>query len=211
MIQPVLIFGAGPVGKLALDAFISNDVVVYGLLDDSPERQQQSIGEYTVLGKTEDDGFLKLIGKKCDAFVATENSKERRFLTEMLKERRHVSPVNAIHRDATVSTLADLGHGNLVAQGARVAALAKLGSGCVLYPNVVLAPDAEIGDGVVIGSGTHVGAGTRIGDNAYIGSGVTLADGVSIGKNAAVGAGSVVLEDVPANTRVFGFPAQKVK
>ena len=48
MINPVIIFGAGPLGKMALDIFKSNDVIVYGFLDDNKELHQTEIGEVPV-------------------------------------------------------------------------------------------------------------------------------------------------------------------
>lgn len=50
-------------------------------------------------------------------------------------------------------------------------------------------------------------AGATIADNVVIGGGVTIGPGVSIGENTFVGAGSVVLQDIPANSLVYGVPA----
>lgn len=210
MIQPVLIFGAGALGKLALDVFSSNDLIVYGFLDDNRDLHGKEIGEIPILGHTEDDGFLKLIGKKCDAFIASEHSKERESLTEMIRESRHLQPVNAIHSEASVSIYSTLGHGNLIMAGARLGSFSSIGNGCIIHSNAVIEPDATLGDFVQVGSGSIVGEGVQIGDGAFIGAGVTLVNGVKIGKNASIGAGSVVMADVAANTRVFGVPAQKV-
>lgn len=208
MINPVIIFGAGLSGKLALDVFASNEVVVYGFLDDDKALHQQEIGEILVLGFTEDEGFLKLIGKKCDAFVAVESRKERKFLTEMLKENRHVVPANAIHRDASISKYVQIGHGNLLASGARISSFASIGSGNLLHPNAVVEVNAKIGDNVVIGSGSVIGSDAELADGVFIGAGVTVLSGIKIGKNASVGAGSVVLTDIAANAKVFGYPAK---
>jgi len=38
MKNPVVIFGAGTLGRLALDIFSSNDVLVYGFLDDNKKK-----------------------------------------------------------------------------------------------------------------------------------------------------------------------------
>jgi sugar O-acyltransferase (sialic acid O-acetyltransferase NeuD family) len=211
MLNPVILFGAGSTAKLALDVFQSNNLIVYGFLDDDAGHHGKEIGEIPVLGSTEDDGFLKLIGKKCDAFIAVENKKERKYLLEMLKERRHVAPVNAIHRDASLSAYAEMGHGNLLSAGCRVAAFSKIGSGCRLFPNAVVETGAQVGDEVSIGAGACIGAGVEIGDGAFIGAGATIPEGIKIGKNASVGAGSVVISDVPTGGRVFGNPAQAVK
>ena len=208
MINPVIIFGASLSGKLALDVFTSNDVVVYGFLDDDKTLHQKEIGEITVLGHTEDDGFLKLIGKKCDAFVAVESRKERNFLTEMLKERRHIVPINAIHKDCSISKYAAIGHGNLLASGCRIASFAAIGTGNLLHSNTVVEVEAKIGDNTIIGSGSIIGTGAEISDGVFIGPGVTILSGIKIGKGASVGAGSVVLTDIAASAKVFGYPAK---
>lgn len=210
MINPVIIFGAGKTGRLALDVFQSNSVIVYGFLDDNPALKDTMLGDIPVLGHTEDDGFLKLIGKKCDAFVAVDNTKERKYLIEMLKERRHIVPVNAIHRDASLSSFAELGHGNLIAAGSRVGAFAKLGSSSILHPNAVIETGARLDDYVVIGAGSCIGSEVSIESGAFIGAGVTIPEGFKVGKNASVGAGSVLISDVPAGAKFFGYPAQKV-
>jgi sugar O-acyltransferase (sialic acid O-acetyltransferase NeuD family) len=210
MINPVIIFGAGALGKLAFDVFVSNGIIVYGFLDDDTKVHQKEVGDVLVLGATEDDGFLKLLGKKCDAFVATQTNKERTYLTEMLKERRHLVPVNGIHKDASFSPHATIGHGNLLCAGSRISSFVTIGNGCVLHPNVVLETEATLGDQVNLGAGCTIGAGVQIGNGAFLGAGVTVIEGIKIGKNASVGAGSVVLADVPAGAKVFGYPAKSV-
>lgn len=49
-----------------------------------------------------------------------------------------------------------------------------------------------------------------IGHRVYIGPHAVIACGVSIGDCAVIGAGSVVLHDVPANTKVAGSPARVI-
>lgn len=210
MENPVLIFGAKGLGLVALDIFQRNSVIVYGLLDDDADLHGTEIGQYSVLGNTDDDGFLKLIGKKCEAFVAIEERAIRRDLVEMLNERRHVMPVNAIHDTAVISTLAEIGHGNLFAPRSVVNATAKVGNHCILQTGAIAEHGAKVGDFVNIGAGSVVGSNVTIENDAFIGSGVTIIAGVTVGQGASVGAGSVVVESVPAGGRVFGNPAKKV-
>jgi sugar O-acyltransferase (sialic acid O-acetyltransferase NeuD family) len=210
MENPVLIFGATGLGLVALDIFQRNNVVVYGLLDDNTSLHNTEIDQYLVLGSTDDDGFLKLIGKKCEAFVAVEERSLRRNLVEMLNERRHIMPVNAIHDTAVVSTLAEIGHGNLIAARAVVNVKASIGHHNLLQSGAIVDHGATIGDYVNIGAGSVIGSGVIVENDAFIGAGATLIAGVKIGQGASVGAGSVVVENVPAGGRVFGNPAQKV-
>ena len=210
MINPVVIFGAGQLGKMALDIFTSNGMVVFGFLDDNAALHQTEIGEISVLGLTEDEGILNLLGEKCDAFVAVEDTKERTYLVNLLKEKRKLVPVNAIHAESSVSPYSALGHGNLLAAGSRISAFAHIGDGCILQPNAVVETDAVVGSRVLIGSGSIIGSGAILEDGVFIGAGATILSGIKIGKNASIGAGSVVLENVSANARVFGYPAKSM-
>ncbi len=210
MENPVMIFGAGSLGAAALDIFKQNNVVVYGFLDDNKALHQTEIDDVMILGASDDEGFTKLIGKKCEAFVAVDNPTERKALIEMLIDRRKTMPVNAVHNSAILSKLAILGHGDFIGAGTIVGARAIIGQHCILNSGVVIEPDAEIGDHVQIGAGSIVGSKAVVGDGSFIGSGVTVVAGIKIGKGARIGAGSVVVDDVPARATVFGNPAKKV-
>jgi sugar O-acyltransferase (sialic acid O-acetyltransferase NeuD family) len=210
MENPVIILGAKGLGRVAADIFLNNDVVVYGLLDDDTTLHQQEIDNIMVLGSTDDDGFLKLIGKKCEAFVASDDLKIRKQTVEMLLQRRKIMPVNAIHKQAYIAKSAEIGHGNLIATGVSVGAGVKISSHCIILSNAVVEFGSKIADYVQIGAGAIIGNDVEIEEGAFIGAGVTIVAGVKIGKSARVGAGSVVIEDVVKSMTVFGNPAKKV-
>lgn len=210
MENPVLIFGAGALGAQALDIFLRNGVLVYGILDDNKELHGTEIADISILGDTDDGGFLKVIGSKCEAFVAIGEKSVRSQLVEMLKSRRKTMPVNAIHDTAVISSLAEIGHGNLVAARSTVGPKAKIGHHNLIQTGAILETTVQIGDFVTIGPGAILNDGVIVNDNAFIGAGVIIVAGVTIGENAQIGAGSVVVEDVKAGTRVFGNPAKKI-
>ncbi len=208
MENPVLIFGAGNLGLTALDIFQRNSVVVYGLLDDDKALHGQEVGAVTVLGDTDDDGFLKLIGQKTEAFIAIGDGRVRRKLVKLLNERRKTQPVNAIHDTAVVSSMATIGHGNLIAARAVVNPMATVGQHCLVLTGAIIDSRATVGDYVQVGPGAVINSGVTLEEGAYIGTGAVLVSGITVGKNARVGAGSVVVENVSANTTVFGNPAK---
>lgn len=208
---PVIIFGAGGLGAAALDAFQSNGVVVYGFLDEDEALHGTEINYVGVLGDPDDDGFLKLIGKKCAAFVASDDNTYRESLVEMLNKRRKVMPANAVHKQAMIAETAEIGHGNFIHMGAVVNSQAKLSNHCLIHPNVAIDHRANLSDFVQVGVGSNIGANVQIEEKAFIGSGVTIVAGVKVGKNARIGAGSVVIQDVEEGQTVFGNPAQVVK
>src|SRR5678816_1906940 len=133
MKNPVIIFGANYLGRMALDIFKLNGNEVFGFLDDDKKLHRTELDEVTVLGSTDDDGFLKLIGKKCEAFVAVDDNRLRRSITKKLHEVRHVQAVNAIHSSALLSALSGIGHGNFVHAGVILAPGADLGSHCIVH------------------------------------------------------------------------------
>ena len=211
MENPVIIFGANELGKAAKAILESNEVVIYGFLDDDKALHGKEIGDVTVLGETDDDGFLKYIGKKCEAFVAFDNNKVRKSTVEMLKSKRKVMPVNAIHQKAYIEESAHIGYGNFINAGVSVCANAKVGSHCLIHSGATIDFAAELGDLVQVGAGSVINSEVKIKDEAFIGSGVTIISGITIGKGARVGAGSVVIADVKDGQTVFGNPAAVVK
>jgi sugar O-acyltransferase (sialic acid O-acetyltransferase NeuD family) len=208
MEKPVIILGAKGIAHPALEIFNSNRVIVYGFLDEDEKLHGTEINTVTVLGRTEDEGFLKLIGQKCEAFVAVDDTKYRKFLVEMLLENRKVQPVNAIHQSAYISTDAAIGHGNFINAQVTIGAAAVIGSHCILHTGSIVDHTAKLGDFVQVGAGTIINSEVTIGEGAFIGSGVTIVSGITVGKNARIGAGSVVTKNVPAFTTVFGNPAR---
>ncbi len=210
MDKPVIILGAKGIAHPALEIFNSNNVDVYGFLDEDKDLHGQEINVVPVLGHPEDDGFLKLIGKKCEAFVAVDDNKYRKFLVKLLNERRKNQPINAIHKTAYISTDATMGHGNFVNARVTVGAGAVLGHHGIFHAGAIIDHKVVLGDFVQVGAGAVVNAGVKIEDGAFIGSGVTIVSGVKIGKNARIGAGSVVVSDVEEESTVFGNPAKPV-
>lgn len=210
MDNPVLIFGTGGLGRAALEIFESNKNVVYGFLDDNKKIHGTEIDNVLVLGKTSDEEFLNVIGKKCEAFVASDDNKVRKSLTSMLLKKRKVMPVNAIHNSVVIASSAKIGHGNFFNGGAVIGAGVDIGNHCILHSKAVIDHDAQLGDYVQLGAGAVVGSGVELAEGAFIGTGAVLVSGITIGKNARIGAGSVVISDVEADTTVFGNPAQEM-
>ncbi|QNF33707.1 NeuD/PglB/VioB family sugar acetyltransferase [Adhaeribacter swui] len=210
MQNPVIILGAQKLGTAALDIFQSNNVIVYCFLDDEVKLHQTEVNNITVMGTTDDPEFLKILGKKCEVFVAAEETATRKSLINLLKDEYQATPVNAIHKFTAVSENAWLGHGNLINAGAVINANARINNYCIIQSRALIESGAELADFVQVGAGAIVSADVTVEEGAFIGAGAVIVAGIKIGKKARVGAGAVVVADVPANQTVFGNPAQKV-
>lgn len=210
MENPVIIFGANYLGRAAKEIFEGNGNVVYGFLDDDKKLHQTEVDNALVMGSTDDDGFLKLIGKKCEAFIATDDVKLRKSLVKMLHEVRKVQAANAVHKSALIASTATMGYGNFIDQAVKVGSGTTLGNHDLIQTGAIIGHEVTLGDYVQIGAGSIISAGAVIEDEAFIGAGVTIVSGITIGKGARIGAGSVVIGPVKAGDTVFGNPAQKV-
>lgn len=210
MENPVLIFGAGSLGMQALDIFKKNNVLVFGILDDNKALHGKEFGDISVLGATDDEAFINIIGEKCETFVAIGERSVRKQLTEGLNERFKSMPVNAIHESSIISETAAIGHGNLFGARVTVGPLSKLGSHSLFQTASVIETAAEVGDYVTVGAGAVINDRVKVGNGVFIGSGAIIVAGIEIGKNARIGAGSVVVENVPAGATFFGNPARKI-
>ncbi|GJM60003.1 MULTISPECIES: NeuD/PglB/VioB family sugar acetyltransferase [Persicobacter] len=210
MENPVIIFGANSIGKAALEIFKSNEIEVYGFLDENEALHHTEIDVVPVLGFPDDGGFTKLIGKKCEAFIATDETELRKNQVEMLNEKRKVQPANAVHQAAIISDSASFGYGNFINAKAFIGSGVEVESHCVIHAGVNLDAGVKVGNFAQIGTGSNINADVTIEEEAFIGSGVTIVAGVTIGKGARVGAGSVVISDVKAGETVFGNPAKAI-
>src|SRR5258706_10254401 len=162
MENPVIIFGANYLGRSAKEIFESNEVEVYGFLDDDQKLHNTQLDDVTVLGSTDNDGFLKLIGKKCEAFVAVDDNRLRKSLVKVIQEVRHKQPVNAIHAGASISSKADIGHGNFIDRGAIIAMGAKVGNHNLMNALAIVGVDTKLGNFVRAGSGSLSNPGGTI-------------------------------------------------
>ncbi len=210
MNKPVLIIGSAGTGRAAMEIFTSNQVLIYGFIEDDKNIKEKEVHELTILGTTEDESLIKLIGKDCDVFVATDDKALHKSYIKMLKAKRTVVPVNAVHRSAVVADTVVMGHGVLVDMGVLLGAEVELGNYTILHSGASISYGTTIGNYVQMGTGVSVGPGAKIEDEAFIGAGSVIVSGITVGKGARVGAGSVVVADVAAGKTVFGNPAKEI-
>lgn len=118
------------------------------------------------------------------------------------------------------------GSGSSVYDSCLVLGRVNVGKNVWIGPNTILdgSGGLTIGDNCCISAGvqiyTHdtvartVSGGTRqtelaptsIGTNSYIGPNTVVAKGVTVGDRVVIGANSLVLKDIPSNSKAFGTP-----
>jgi len=210
MLNPVIIFGANNLAKVALDILQQNNIIVYGFLDNNTELHNTEINHVSVLGKTNDQAFLKLIGRKCDAFIATDDIAQAKDWAKLLEEKRKVTPINVVHPLAHIASDVKIGNGNLIQAQSIINVGVVLGNHINIGIGAKIDTSTKVGNFVQIGMGANIGADVEIAEGAFIGAGVTLISGIKIAENARIGAGSVVIQSIEEGETFFGNPAQKV-
>ena len=84
---------------------------------------------------------------------------------------------------------------------------------------VVIGETSEIGDDVLLYQGVVLGGTSlehkkrhpTLGRGVVVGAGATILGAIKIGDRSRIGAGSVVLNEVPPDTTVFGIPAHSAR
>jgi len=210
MENPVIIIGTNHIGKLVLEIFDQNEVVVFCFLDDNDKLHNTQIGEVSVLGSYEDEEYLALIQNKCEYFIASDDNLFRKTVGFAIEEDQKKKPVNAIHSKAIISTKTEIGYGNFIDSGSIIKPNAVIGDYCNINSGAVIGVDVKIGNYVQVGTNTTVSENVIIGDKTFLGAGVTIVSGIKIGSNVRVGAGAVVISDVGDNQTIFGNPAKAI-
>ncbi|MEM7174153.1 MAG: acetyltransferase [Bacteroidota bacterium] len=190
--KPVLIFGAGHLGKIALDILQKNKLFIYGLLDDDLNLKGKIIQDIPVLGTTQEDQFMELLNEKCAAFVALKKAAARKLLIEKLKKTKNAHLINAIHPSVILASDIHLGEGNLINAATSLGPEVTLGNGCILASHCGIGQDTKIGNYVHIGAGSMIAERVVIESEAYIGSGAIILAEAHIPQGAYIKPGSIV-------------------
>ena len=136
-----------------------------------------------------------------------------------------IHPETKIGKNVTIWHFTYIGRGTTIGPHSMVGSLVHIdqnvmiGSNCRIQGNVYVSPGTIIGDNVFLGPACTLlndkyppSEGNLrapiIEDGVTIGGNSTILSGITIGREAVIGAGSVVTEDVPARSVVYGNPAR---
>ncbi len=86
----------------------------------------------------------------------------------------------------------------------------EIGNGTQIDTLVQIAHNVKIGKNCTITGGTQIGGSSVIGNNVWFSPCSNINNNIKIGDKSFVGIGSVVIKNVPKNSKVFGNPARKI-
>jgi acetyltransferase-like isoleucine patch superfamily enzyme len=136
----------------------------------------------------------------------------------------HIGKGAKIGKNVSIWNFCYIGNNSVIGDAVSIGSLShidygvKIGKGTRIEGMVYIPPKTRIGENVFLGPGVVITndpyptskklVGVQIEDSAIIGAGAVLKAGVKIGHGSVIGMGSLVLDDVPPETVVFGSPAK---
>lgn len=205
----LIIIGARGFGRevydLALDCIEAGaGFDVKGFLDDKTDALDgfedyppilSSVEDYEI---EEDDVFTCGLGEPQWRKIYTEKilAKGGKFISL-------ISPHAIIRRNAHI------GDGCIITHFSNISMDTNIADHCAILSSGI-GHDAKVGKYSVLSGRVSVNGFVEIGEEAYLACGVCVAPHKKIGDRAHIGIGSVVINNVKADTRVFGNPAKKM-
>lgn len=175
---------------------------ILGFLDDNPDAFEGFPCKYQIIGPIKDHEPKENV--KYAMGIASPTVKKLIGPAMMEKGAEFAS---IIHPSVHVYSEYDLGVGLVAYPNAKIATGCKIGD-FVTLQSTILGHDAVLEDYVTVSSSCGITGGTKLHEGCFIGDHACLAVGMEVGAWAYVGIGSVVIREVPENTRVFGNPAR---
>ena len=198
--RDVLIFGAGPLGRLAHDILRQQDARVIAFADD--EQAGAEIEGVPVVCVHE-----AVRRRNGHAVVAIEDAATRIEFAHMAS-RHGFELLSAIHPLASIAPSARIGRPVLIGARATICVHAEIGDHCVISSGAIVEHDNTLGVGVFLAPAVRLAGGVTVEDFARLGIGSCVIPYRRIGRLAVVAPGSVVIRDVYPMTMVSGVPAR---
>lgn len=165
------------------------------------ENNSEELFGYEVMHPNQYSGSCK------NAFFAVGYPEHKELVIEKYKHLQLVWET-FVHPASIVSKYACLGVGSIIAPFALIAGNAALSDFVFLNVYSAVGHDSTVGANCSLMPYSCVNGGVSIGKECLLATGAKILPGVTIGDRCRISAGAVVTRDVPANSLVFGNPAQ---
>lgn len=208
--KKIVLIGAGGHCKVIID--IINSRKEYEIIGITDIASKGSVLDIPIIG---DDDILERLYKDGVEYAflslgALNNISLRNKIYNKLKKIGFRTPI-LVHKEAVVSSYAEVGEGTCIMAGAIVNAGAVIGENCIINTGALIEHDCLVGDNTHISPRASLAGAVKVGTDTHIGIGSTIIQGLHIGNKVIIGAGAVVIKDIKDNVTVVGVPAKIIK
>jgi sugar O-acyltransferase (sialic acid O-acetyltransferase NeuD family) len=206
MKKPLIIYGAGGLGREILSMLRNSEWEVIGFIDD--EQQAGSlVSGMKVLGGLSYANDLK---ENIDMVIGVGDPSSRREITSRITNRRIAYP-SLIHPSVIIqSPSVRVGEGSVLCAGSILTTDITIGSHVLVNLKCTIGHDTSIGSYSAVMPDVNIAGNVQIGEAVLLGSGTNILNKVRIGNGATVGMGAVVIRDVADGDTVAGVPAKRI-
>jgi len=191
MKEKILLIGGGGHCKSCIDVIEQENRFTIAGIVDVPEKQQETVLGYSVIGT--DTDVAKLIKIFPNVLITLGQIKSPARRTEIFNDLMDVGARFPVIQSplAYVSRHAHIAEGTIVMHHALINAGASVGKNCVINTKALIEHDAVIEDHCHISTGAVVNGGVKIGSGTFLGSGAIVAESTSILSNSFIKANSL--------------------
>lgn len=204
MNKEIIIIGYSGHSLEIIDIIISQNFKIKGYSE--LEVKRENIHGIEFLGNENQKNF-KYLKDKYLFFVAIGDNDIRNRKSQFLSS-KNLKQINVIHQDTSISNNLKIGFGNFLSRNVSINNSVEIGNNVIVNTSAVIEHECKIHNGSHIAPGAVICGGATIKKGAFIGANSIIKENICVGQNAIVGAGSVVLNDVPDKTTVFGNPSK---
>ncbi len=203
----IYIVGAGGLGRELLQWIKDINEVkptweIGGFLDNKLDALEGVECDYKIVGKNSE--WIPKEGEVFAMAIATPKDKEIR-VNELKSKGAYFPPI--IHPTATVTPFSHYGEGLIMFPHSKLSVNSRVGDFVTICSSGV-GHDVFIDDYTTISGMCSILRNVSIGKRVFVGANVAIAQDVKVCDDAYLGIGSVVLKDVPKETKTFGNPAR---
>ena len=189
-----------------INQFTENSINIIGFIDNDIKKHGKKFMSYDIIGGN--DSINQFDKKDIYLINTISRSTDTRKETTAHFENLGYRFTNIIHPSVNVDYVT-LGNGIYIQENAVIQPKAKLSDHVIVSSGSTVAHNSLIGEYVFIGPSVYICGRVNIEKMCYLSVGAKIVPEITIGENSLIAAGSVVINDVPKNTKLKGVPAKE--
>ena len=204
--KDLIIVGAGCFGRVILQSVkdinrIEKKWNIKGFIDDDLNALESIESDYGIIGTIKD---WEVDNNEVFA-CGISSPKTKEAVTEFLKS-KGATFETIVSANTIMSDFVTIGEGSFV--NGDIGPNVILGDFTTILGSMI-GQDSIIGDFSTTTGYANV-AGAKLGKRVFVASHCVIINDLTIGDDAYIGVGSIVIRNVKAETKVFGYPARKI-